>query len=59
MAVYVTQAATAYRLELPDDGVYAEQITRWWGSMTLGALGGWVFLSKKSIPGVFEAQGFF
>eukprot|EP00434_Breviolum_minutum_P040997 symbB.v1.2.036453.t1/scaffold5146.1/size30421/1 len=28
MAVYVTQAATAYRLELPDGGVYAEQIAR-------------------------------
>jgi hypothetical protein len=32
MAVYVTQAASAYRMEQPT-GTYAEQITRWWGSM--------------------------
>lgn len=32
MAVYVTQAATAYRIEQPS-GTYAEQISRWWGSM--------------------------
>ena len=62
MAVYVTQAATAYRLELPDGGVYAEQIARWWGSMTLGERfrGGWVFLEhKKSMHVFFEPQGFF
>ena len=55
MAVYVTQAATAYRLELPDGGVYAEQIARWWGSMTLGERfrGGWVFLEHKKSMHVF------
>ena len=56
MAVYVTQAATAYRLELPDGGVYAEQIARWWGSMSLGSKrfrGAWVFLEHKKSMHVF------
>lgn len=35
MAVYVTQAATAYRLE-SRDGAYASEIQRWWGSMRRG-----------------------
>lgn len=61
MAVYVTQAATAYRLELPDGGVYAEQIARWWGSMPQSVLslfqgiaGGvdWYQISDPLIKGI-------
>eukprot|EP00913_Durusdinium_trenchii_P029100 g27284.t1 len=37
MAVYVTQAATTYRLE-SSEGIYAKDIAKWWGSLPLSVL---------------------
>ena len=63
----MTQAATAYRLELPDGGVYAEAITRWWGSMSLGAWDPWwewvrpklIHMNHKFFSSVFLVLVFF
>ena len=45
MAVYVTQAATAYRIEQPS-GTYAEEIGRWWGSMSGTPRTPWMFFCE-------------